>query len=287
MAKLTTGALDALGVAAGTTFFAALAALVHLAFRRELGILVARGRVLRLAALAAIGTALPLFLYFEGARRSSAILAALCVQIEPAYSLGLAWLALGQRPRGARVLAVGVILFGIALAVGTRGVAASPGTLLLLVTPLCWQLSHLLALRGLGGVSAGGLTAARYVYGAAIVVTVRLLRGGDDELPDAEALAALLPVLALQGVALYWFGTFLWYHTILRLDLARATAIVVPSVPVLSLAASFLLVGEIPTPVQLAGIVLAAAGVLALALAGDATGVSRVSAPRTPPAARP
>ncbi len=286
MAKLTTGVVDALAVCAATTLFAALAALLHVGWRGELAALFAPRRVLRLLALAALGTALPLLLYFEGARRSTATLAALCVQIEPAYSLGLAWLVLGHRPNVARVAAVGVILVGIALAVGARGIAGSSGTALLLATPLCWQLSHLVALRGLGGASAAALTAARYVYGALIVGAVWLLRGGASALPPASELSALLPVLALQGVALYWFGTFLWYQTILRLDLARAAAIVVPSVPVLSLGASFALVGEIPTLAQVAGIGLAAAGVLALALAGNAGG-ARVSPPGTPPGARP
>jgi O-acetylserine/cysteine efflux transporter len=269
MARLTTGAVDALAVSAGTKLFAALAALVHLALRGELRPLFASPRTPRLVALGAIGTALPVFLYFEGARLSSATLAALCVQIEPAYSLLLAWLALGHRPSAGRVLAVAVILSGIALATGVRGVARSPGAALLLATPLCWQLGNLIALRGLGDASAAVLAAARYVYGALIVVAVWLARTGADALLPPADLAALLPVLALQGVAIYRFGTFLWYQTLLRLDLARATAIVSPSVPVLSLGASFALVGEIPTPAQAAGIGLAAAGILTLALASD------------------
>jgi drug/metabolite transporter (DMT)-like permease len=62
-------------------------------------------------------------------------------------------------------------------------------------------------------------------------------------------------------VLLYYVGTLLWYQTIARLDLARATAIVVPTIPILSTAASFALVGELPTPRQWAGLALVAAGV--------------------------
>jgi drug/metabolite transporter (DMT)-like permease len=268
MARLTTGSVDALAVSLGTTAAAGLAALVHVALRGELRVLFTRSRVPRVLALATLGTAVPIFLFFEGARLSSATLAALCIQIEPAYSLALAWLVLGHRPNVARLLSVGAILGGIALATGVHGVASSQGIALLLAAPLCWQLSHLVALRGLGDASAAALTAARYVFGAMIIGTVWLARGGASALPRAPELAQILPVLALQGVALYWFGTFLWYQTILRLDLARATAIVTPSVPLLSLGASFALVGEIPTAAQASGMVLAASGVLALALAG-------------------
>ena len=49
---------------------------------------------------------------------------------------------------------------------------------------------------------------------------------------------------------------------IARIDLARATAIVVPSIPLLSLAASFVLLGEVATRAQWAGMGLTAAGML-------------------------
>ena len=55
-----------------------------------------------------------------------------------------------------------------------------------------------------------------------------------------------------------------------RIDLARATAIVVPSVPVLSLLVTFVLVGEVPTGAQWLGMGLTVAGVLAFVLAPHA-----------------
>ena len=66
-------------------------------------------------------------------------------------------------------------------------------------------------------------------------------------------------------------GTLLWYQTISRLDLGRATAIVVPSIPVLSLGASFLVLGEVATPRQWLGLLLTAGGVLAM-VTGPAAG---------------
>ena len=88
------------------------------------------------------------------------------------------------------------------------------------------------------------------------------LRGADGAVLDLDRpLAEQLPVLALQGVVLGYAGTMLWYQAIARLDLARATAIVVPSIPLLSLAASFVVVGEVPTLRQMVGMLLTAVGV--------------------------
>ncbi len=262
IAKLTTGRADPFFVAAATGLFAGAGCALLLAARGELAELWRPGRWPKLALLGALGTGLAFFLFYAGAGRASAIETALALQVEPAYSLLLSWLALGHRPTLRRVLALAVILAGIVLALGVRTVDASSGIAFLMATPLCWQLSHLLVLKRLPGVSPIVLTGARYVYGGVLLALAFALRGG--RLPPAGAWAALLPVLALQGLVLSLVGTLLWYQTIARLDLGRATAIVVPSIPVLSLGASFLVLGEVATPRQWVGLLLTAGGVLAM-----------------------
>lgn len=117
-AKLTTGAADGLFVAAVTSVFAALAAVVLLLARGELGRLFARERLPLLLAIGALGTAVTFFLFYEGARRTSAITTALCLQIEPVYSLVLARAVLGHPIGRRRAGAVAAILAGIALVLG-------------------------------------------------------------------------------------------------------------------------------------------------------------------------
>jgi drug/metabolite transporter (DMT)-like permease len=260
-AKLTTGRADALFVATATTVFGGLAALVLLASRGQLAELARRRTAPRLVVVGALGTSAAYFLFFEGAKRTSAIDAVLCLQAESAYALVLARIFLGHPITLRRLGAVLLLVAGIALAVQTTGFDASFGVALLLLTPLCWQISHLVVLRGLTGVSPQVLTGARYVFGGALLVLIWLARGGAA--PDRTTLLELLPALALQGVVLSFVGTMLWYETITRLDLARSTAIVVPSIPLLSIGASFLLLGEVATARQWAGLALIAGGVLA------------------------
>jgi len=117
------------------------------------------------------------------------------------------------------------------------------------------------------------LSSARYVYGGALLVLLWLWLGhGDDALPGATELARLLPLLAVQGCVLGYVGTVCWYQAIIRLDLARATAIVVPSIPLLSLAASFTILGEVASLRQWLGLLLTAGGILAFVTAPHATG---------------
>ena len=58
----------------------------------------------------------------------------------------------------------------------------------------------------------------------------------------------------------------------LLLDLARTTAIVVPSIPILSLGASFLLLGEVASAREWAGLLLCVGGVSIFVTAPHAAG---------------
>jgi len=272
VAHLTTERGDPLFVAAATTLIAGLAAAVVLAARGQLGVLVRGGKALTLAGLGALGTMIPNLLFFLGTSRTSALDAVLCLQVEPAYSLVLAWLVLGHRLTLRRALSAGLLLTGIACAVTGESAADPVGIGMLLATPLAWQLSPLLVLRRLSEAQPELLTGARYLWGGLwLGLAAALFATAADRplLPDRLA-EAQLPVLALQGVLLSYGGTMLWYQAIARLDLARATAVVVPSIPLLTMATAFAIVGEVPSPQQALGLGLVAVGVLSFVRAPHA-----------------
>jgi drug/metabolite transporter (DMT)-like permease len=137
-----------------------------------------------------------------------------------------------------------------------------------------------LVLRRLPGTPAPVLTGARYVWGALFLAPALWLSPAG---PAGVPLGEQLPILLFQGVVLSYAGTMFWYLAILRLDLARATAVVVPSIPVLSLGVSYLLLGETATARQLAGTLLTVAGVVAFARAPHAVPErERIPAPSAP-----
>jgi drug/metabolite transporter (DMT)-like permease len=288
VARLTTDHGHPLFVATVTTLFAGLAAAALLLALGEFGALLRRGDAWVFALLGALGTMAPTLLFFFGTSRTSALDAVLCLQIEPVYSLVLAWGVLGHRLTLRRVGSAVLLLAGIALAVSGQSGADPLGFGLLLATPLAWQCSHLLVLRRLTDASPQLLTAARYIWGAiwlGVVVAVFVAIAGDQIAPPSWA-EAQLPLLAVQGVVLSYVGTSLWYQAIKRLDLARATAIVVPSIPLLALATSFVLLGETASPMQGAGLLLTAVGVLSFVVAPHAVEtVERVPTQMAPIAA--
>jgi drug/metabolite transporter (DMT)-like permease len=114
------------------------------------------------------------------------------------------------------------------------------------------------------------LTAARYIFGGWFLLAYLLASGGPERPPPPEHWWTLAFTLPLQGVVLGWCGTLTWYNAIARLDLARATAIVVPSVPLLAFGASFLVLGEVASPRQWLGLAITGAGVVTFVRARSA-----------------
>jgi len=272
VARLSTERGDPLFVATATTVFAGATAAAVLAARGRLGGLLRRDDALLLALLGALGTMLPNLLFFLGTARTSALDAVLCLQMEPAYSLVLAWWVLGHRLTLRRVASAGVLLAGIACAVSGESIADPVGLAMLMATPLAWQLSHLLVLRRLRHAPPELLTGARYLWGGLWLGLAAAAHAGISgrELLPARVADAQLPLLAFQGIMLSYAGTMLWYLAIARLDIARATSIVVPSIPLLTLATAFVVVGEVPSSRQLLGLALVGVGVLSFVRAPHA-----------------
>ncbi len=264
VAKLTTSHADGLTIALFTSAFAAVVCLGLLALRGKVRLL------LRdfgwLVAIGTLGTAVAFLLYYSGARRVTAVETALCVQTEPIYSLIGTRFVLGYPTSKRRIAAVTAIAAGIALAIGTAPTSPLLGLALLLATPLAWQMSHWIALKRLQTFDPLQLSGARYVYGSLALLAAWLAFEGPPALPPRSDLGSFLPIVALQGAVLSFGGTLAWYAAVKRLDLPRATAIVVPSAPILSLFVSYLVLGEHVSVREVSGFLLTAAGVLTFAL---------------------
>ena len=264
VAKLTTSHADGLTIALFTSAFASVVCLVFLVAQGKLGLLLRDFGWLVL--IGTLGTAVAFLLFYSGAQRVTAAETALCVQTEPIYSLiGTHWV-LGYPTSKRRIAAVTAIAAGIALAIGTAPTSPLLGLGFLLATPLAWQMSHWIALKRLQTFDPLQLSGARYVYGSLGLLAAWLAVDGPAALPARSDLGSFLPVVALQGAVLSFGGTLAWYAAVKRLDLTRATAIVVPSAPILSLFVSYAVLGEQVSVREVCGFLLAAAGVLVFAL---------------------
>lgn len=187
----------------------------------------------------------------------------------------LGWLVLGERPPRGVLLAVPLVLAGLALVSGGAGAGAGPGAPLgdavLFLSGAAWAMYGVLLRRW----RVGGLRGAALVTAASLAwVPFHLALLPLDAIAANPREAALQA--AYQGVCVGALGVALYSHAVATLGPARG-ALFPPMVPVLGTLAAAAVLGESVGAAQAAGMALAVAGMLVGALwrpaphaAGDA-----------------
>ena len=261
--------LDPLLFCTGAVVVAALFCVVFVYWRGELKLVFGRTFRPRLAMMSAIGTMATSLLLTFGMTRINAIAATILLQSEPIYSLLLAVIVVRERPSSRQLLATATILVGIASVFATGG-AFSPAwaALVVLVTPLFWQTSHVMGLSMMPPLSPLTVTSGRMIY-AALGLGALLILTRPATLPELVDLGALVVMMA-TGFFVYFLSALTWYGAISRLSLAWTTALVVPAIPLLSILFAVVFLGERATGREILGVLIAIAGVLVLVLGADA-----------------
>jgi len=261
--------LDPLLFCTGAVVIAALFCVVLMYSRGELKLVFGRAFRLQLAMMSATGTMATSLLLTFGMTRINAIGATILLQSEPIYSLLLAIIVVRERPSKRQLLATATILLGIGSVYATGG-ALSPAwaALLVLITPLLWQTSHVMGLSMMPPLSPLAITSGRMIY-AALGLGTLLILARPATLPEL-ANVGTLAIIVVTGFFIYFLSALTWYGAISRLSLAWTTALVVPAIPLLSILFAVVFLGERATVREILGVLIAIAGVLALVLGADA-----------------
>ncbi|AIU69295.1 permease [Thermococcus eurythermalis] len=195
-------------------------------------------------------TAIAYSLFAYGTRLSSAINSAIITRFEVFYSFLISWLLLRERISGRAVLSALALIAGVFLVV-TQGERPEllKGDILLLLTPLFWQLGHAVAKKT--NYSPLTIAALRNTFGGLLLLVPAVITGfAFTEFALAEGIIIALT----QG---------LWYMAIARINLSKATAILTPA-PALTVLISTAVLGEEVTAYHLAGLALITIGTLTI-----------------------
>ncbi|WP_324735822.1 DMT family transporter [Thermococcus sp. SY098] len=202
------------------------------------------------------GTALAYIAYSYGARMSTAINASLITRSEVLYSFVLSYLFLRERITKKQLVLSLIILLGIVLVI-TQGRFIEPkrGDVLLLLTPLFWQIGHTIA--------------KQLKYSPYLIATLRNTFGGLILLVLALSFDLEFTKLAVAEGVIIALTQVLWYSAIRLINLSKATAIITPA-PAVAIGLSILL-GENFTVYHAIGFMLIMIGTL---------GVSKIKSER-------
>lgn len=221
----------------------------------------------RIALLAGVFFAVDLILWHRSIVEVGAGLATVLGNLQVVFVGITAWLLLGERPSTRLLVAVPVVLVGIVLISGTLEEGAygrdpKMGTVYGVLTAVAYTAFVLLLRRANRDIRrpAGPLFDATLSASLFTVLGGLVLRDLDP-LPGAEAQAWLVTLALTSQVA----GWLLISLSLPRLP-AAVTSVVITLQPVGAVFLAMLLLGESPSVLQLAGVALVLAGVVAVGL---------------------
>ncbi len=225
---------------------------------------------IRLAAIAGIFFAGDLTFWHHAIEAVGAGLATVLGNLQVLIVGFVAWAILGERPTRSTLVAVPIVLVGVALIAGVGGGAYGDnpalGVVLGLLTALCYA-GYLIIIRR-GGHDLrrpAGPVAIATASTAVTAILIGLVAGDLDLRPGPASLAWL----ALLGITSQSVGYLLISLSLPRLP-AVLTSIILLAQPVVSVGLAMVLLGEAPSTTQLAGVALVVGGIAVATLGGRA-----------------
>lgn len=209
------------------------------------------------------GFALYAFLNLSIAWGMSAGLSSLVLQVQAFFTMGLAFVLLGERPSRNQVLGALVAFAGIAVIATERlGATALLPLLMTLMAAFAWGLANVLTKK------AGKVNAVAFTVWGALAAPIPLLAlsfvvEGQDTIVAAItgfswSDAALIAFLAYPATLL---GGAIWSF-LLGQHKASVVAPFTLLVPITGMLSGYLVLGEVITPIEIAGAALVIAGLI-------------------------
>lgn len=182
------------------------------------------GAFLRLFPVGFWATGMGSLAFFYGVGTTTGANAAILLQVEPVYALVLGWFFLAERPGPRQLLGTAFVLSGALVVLWRGGSGLSPGDVLVLLTPLCWQLGHIKARKSLlEGVPSEVITFSRVAMGSVVLLLVLALSGNwSGRLPTVAVFWGSVFGVGALGMALCFT---LWYRALGMISMGKATAI--------------------------------------------------------------
>jgi O-acetylserine/cysteine efflux transporter len=209
-------------------------------------------------------------------------LASLVLQLQAAFTVGLAVLLLKERPRPAQLAGGALALAGIGIIAAGRASAVPLGALVLTIgAAASWGFGNVATRKAQSPNPLGLLVWSSLVPPLPLLTLSLLTERGEAVEINAAGIAALLYVVVLS--TLVGFGAWAW---LLGKHPASTVAPFTLLVPVVGIASAWIALGEVPSGAELIGAVVVLSGLaLTVGLTAPRRSKLRVPAPAAQPSA--
>ena len=252
-------------------FFATISSLIAGNFLFLLAILKGNWRVLfdkryffHLLLIGFFGIALSNICFFFGVTLTSGINSSILLVIEPFYAIFIGYLLLNEKITLKQMFFTLIIMLGTLVVLYRAEFIFNLGDLLVLLTPLCWQIAHFFSKRLMTAhkeITPMLIATARTLYGRIFLFILSSIEGANQY--DKLGITNILLILLFQGIVGFALHYSIWYEAIKRLNLSKATTLV-SVYPTFSIVLAWFILKELPNFFQLAGFGIIIVGIFGL-----------------------
>lgn len=240
-----------------STLIASVPFIIQLIIKKELSQLFSL-KILNTLIFVALFTAVGYSFLFIGTKLTSGTNTGLLLQIEPIYSLILGVIFLGEIIRGGQILATLLMVFGAMIIVYKGGSSVNLGDILILLSPLTFQISHLIGKRLLNKkVGVTVILAGRQFFGGVMLLLFTFITNKN-----------YISLFSYHGISVGFFLGIItsiislcWYTSIKKIPVSVASSFI-PLTALVSLVASAVYLKEVISIQQYIGFVLIVGGML-------------------------
>lgn len=219
--------------------------------KREINELVSKKNLAYLLLIAISGTVVTSILFLVGAQLTSGINASLLLQAEPIYATLLGFYILKEQVTGKQVFAMFLIMSGVGVIVYGGTLSSNLGDILILLTPIGWQLAHVTVKTIVKQTGTYVIAASRFLYAGIILLMLSTIFGVNqfDLLSQPHYFGLILFLGFMVAV-----GYILWVEALKRISLMKATTLIAPY-PVISVIFAWFILSELPSVFQITGLI--------------------------------
>jgi len=202
--------------------------------------------------------------FFFGVTLTSGINSSILLVIEPLYAIFIGYILLNEKITLKQIFFTFIIMLGTIVVIYRAEFIFNWGDLLVLLTPLCWQIAHFFGKKLMNAdkeITPMLIATARTLYGGVFLFILSSAKGMNQY--DKLGVKGVLLILLFQGIIGFALHYSIWYEAIKRLNLSKATALI-SVYPTFSMALARFILKEVPNFYQLAGFGIILLGIFGL-----------------------
>jgi len=262
--KYGIGFINPLFFAATSSLIAGLSLFVLAVIQGNWKILFFKKYVPTLVLIGLFGSTISNLFFFYGASLTSAINVSILLVIEPVYSIFIGYLFLNEKITFKQNIFTSIIILGTLTVLYKEKLKFNYGDLMILCTPLCWQIAHFFSkklMSSFSEITPRLIATARTLFGGIFLILLSYILGLNQF--NMFEFTNVLLIVILQGIIGFAVQYSLWYEAIKRLNLSKATSII-SIYPAFSILLAWFILKEFPTFQQIGGFIIIICGIFGL-----------------------